>query len=365
MLSLQNICVKYSYKSVLNGITLTFEENTIYALLGENGAGKSTLAHVISGDLSPTSGRILLDDVPVNFAAPKDAIKNGIVCVHQRPLLAPSISIHENLKLGISKEQEHNPQLLKQLLNTWIPGHRLKTPVYKLSEEEQFYVALTGALLKNPKILILDEPPDIPQLKLQQLADSGITIIMITHNLNEAISKAHQIVLLQNGSICRQSAAGEITEEEIGNTLYGISKEVEIPSAFQTKKIDESKVSHIFGKTGFIPSDKTFTASNPDLSILQLCTAFNPKGKQKELTAQTMALLKKADIDIKPYEKASCLSGGMLQRLILERELSMKPEKLILFNPTHGLDVEATEKLYKRLETLAKNGTEIILGESL
>lgn len=363
MLSLQDICVKYSYKSVLKGVSLTFEEKTIYALLGENGAGKSTLAHVISGDLSPTSGRISLNNKPVTFNTPKDAIKNGIVCVHQRPLLAPSISILENLKLGISKEQERNPELLKQLLNTWLPEHKLHTPVKKLNTEECFYVALIGALLKNPATLILDEPPSLPKEKLQNLSESGITIIMITHNLNEAITKANQIILLQNGVVCKQSAAGEISEEEISKILYGISKEVEMPAIFKKQKIDENKLKHDFGKTGFIPSDKTFTASNPDLSILQLVTAFNPKGKQKELEKQTTDLLTRAEVNIKPYEKASCLSGGMLQRLILERELSLNPRKLILCNPTQGLDVEATEKLYSRLEALANSGTEIIFGE--
>ena len=74
--------------------------------------------------------------------------------------------------------------------------------------------------------------------------------------------------------------------------------------------------------------------------------------------------MKKAEVNIRLYEKASCLSGGMLQRLILERELAENPKELYLFEPTHGLDAEATERLYSRLEGLIKNGVKIIIGKA-
>ena len=76
-------------------MSLFFEKGKIYSLLGENGAGKSTLAHVICGDLRPTCGEILLDNQKLVFKSPGTAIKNGIVCVHQRPLLSQEISIEE------------------------------------------------------------------------------------------------------------------------------------------------------------------------------------------------------------------------------------------------------------------------------
>ena len=115
---------------------------------------------------------------------------------------------------------------------------------------------------------------------------------------------------------------------------------------------------------GYIPSDKTFRASNPNLTILQLCSAYHTEKKQADLEEYSRELLKKADVNIKLYEKALCLSGGMLQRLILERELAENPQVLYLFDPTHGLDVEATERLYRRLEGLAKKGTKIIIGKA-
>lgn len=367
MLKLKDICVNYSYKKVLNGISINFEAGKIYSLLGENGAGKSTLAHVICGDLKPTSGTLYFAQTEVNFKSPRDALEYGITCVHQRPLLSQSISIYDNLKIGISTQQYKllkNGEYISQLIETWLPNHQLSTPVKNLSEEEQFYVSVIGVLLKNPKVIILDEPPSIPVEKLRQLTEQGITVIMITHNLKEAVEKSDIIILLQNGLILQESPAAQITEDEIKQKLYGISKTVEIPSCIKMENLTESDIIHDFGKTGYIPSDKTFTASNPNLSILQLVTAFHPNGKQSDLRKKAKELLKKADVNIKLNEKASSLSGGMLQRIILEREIAENPKKLIMFNPTHGLDVEATERLYGILKDLSAKGTEVIFGDA-
>ena len=122
MLSLQDICVNYSYKRVLTGITLEFEKGKIYSLLGENGAGKSTLAHVLCGDIQPTGGSIYLNQKKLNIKNPKDAIRKGIVCVHQRPLLAPSLSIRDNLRIGISHEMTKK---IPELTKIWLPGREL------------------------------------------------------------------------------------------------------------------------------------------------------------------------------------------------------------------------------------------------
>lgn len=362
MLELKDICVNYSYKKVLKGINTFFMPGEIYSLLGENGAGKSTLAHVICGDIKATSGQIFINDKEVRFVSPKAAIQSGIVCVHQRPLLSPSISIKDNLKIGIPKKQF---PLMEELLSFWLPEHNLKTLVKNLTQEECFFVSLTGALMKEPKLLILDEAPSIPLEKLRSLTDAGITIIMITHDLKEALSKSDQIILLQDGVIVEKGKASDFTEESIQSKLYGISKEVKLPESILVQNLEENSIKRVDDKDNkieVIPSDKTFTASNPELSILQLLTAFNPTGKQKELENKAKEILKKAGVNIKITEKVRALSGGMLQKLILERAIDKKPEKLYLFKPTQGLDVEATERLYRRLDLLTKEGTQVIVS---
>ena len=364
MLSLKDINVKYSYKHVLNNISLDFEPGKIYSLLGENGAGKSTLAHVLCGDIQPTSGSIYLNEKKLKFRKPKDAIKSGIVCVHQRPLLAPSLSIRDNLRIGISHQMTKR---IPEFAQNWLPGRDLSETTGNLSEEEAFNTSLTGALLKSPCLLILDEPPFLDKEKIRGLAQSGLIIILITHSFKEAIEKSDQVVLLKDGQVLEKTPASQITEEDIRQKLFGLTKTIAQPDFIEEKEITEEEVLNKrrhTKKIGYIPSDKTFRASNPNLTIFQLCTAYHTSLKQEVLEEYSKALLKKADVNIKLHEKALCLSGGMLQRLILERELAEEPEELYLFDPTHGLDLEATERLYTRLEGLAKKGTKIIIGKA-
>lgn len=361
MLRLNNIQVRYSYKTVLTNVSLNFNAGTIYSLLGENGAGKSTLAHVLCGDLIPTSGSIYLNEKKLNIKSPRDAIKSGIVCVHQRPLLAPSISILDNLKIGIShKKIAEIPELVK----SWLPGMNLSELVKNLSEEEIFNTSLTGALLKNPSVLILDEPPFLKTEQIRELAKRGLIIIIITHSFKEAIEKTDEVILLKDGSLLEKTPASELTESLIREKLFGLTKTIPLPEGIEKKDITEKEVLSKRPLAGYIPSNRSFRASNPKLTIFQLCTAYHTSDRQKELEVFAEKLLKKADVNIRLYEKASCLSGGMLQRLILERELAENPKELYLFEPTHGLDAEATERLYSRLEGLIRKGVKIIIGKA-
>ena len=383
MLELKDIHVKYSYKTVLRGISLNFESGKIYSLLGENGAGKSTLAKVICGDILPTSGSIWLDDKQLKIKKPRDAIKSGIVCVHQRPLLASSVSIRENLLIGIDKKEEGR---ISQLMNFWLPERNPRVLVKNLLPAETFTVSLMGALLKNPSVLILDEPPELEKETLRKLSDSGLAVIMITHSFKEAIEKSDEVVLLKEGIVLEKTPSSEITEKDIKQKLFGLTKTIDQPDFIEERDITEEEVLKmrkkivtefananiaessptmtVAGKIGYIPSDRTFRASNPNLTIFQLCTAYHTNFKQNILEKYSKELLRKAEVNIQLYEKASCLSGGMLQRLILEREIAENPVELYLFDPTHGLDVEATERLYGRLEALAKNGTKVIIGKA-
>ena len=378
MLKLDNIQVRYSYKTVLKDVSLEFNAGNVYALLGENGAGKSTLAHVICGDILPTGGSIYLNQKKLKIRKPKDAIKSGIVCVHQRPLLAPSLSIRDNLRIGISHEMTKR---IPELTQKWLPGRDLSELVQNLSEQEAFNTSLTGALLKSPCVLILDEPPFLDTQKIRALAQSGLIILIITHSFKEAIEKSDEVVLLKDGSVLEKTPASQLTEEDIRQKLFGLTKTITTPDFIEEKEITEEEVLNLRRKLsgsspkmtnitspkmtiGYIPSDKTFRASNPNLTIFQLCSAYHTGEKQKALEEYSQGLLKKAEVNIRLYEKALCLSGGMLQRLILERELAENPQELYLFDPTHGLDVEATERLYARLEGLAKNGTKIIIGKA-
>lgn len=387
MIAVNNICLSYSYKTVLSGVSTQFEDGKIYALLGENGAGKSTLAHIICGDKIADSGHLEVDGKNVSFSCPKDALNYGIACVHQRPLLADCISIRENLLIGASKQAASQ---IDDYIAKWLPEVKASTLVKKLSASQRFFVSLCGILLKNPKTLILDEPSSLLDEnqreylfnQLRTFAECGMTVIIITHFLAEALEKTDHIVLLKDGKIICEEDSSRITEEQIHNILYieesdsEYTEEEEITilkslenvdyhlcrNETELEQLEEKLISQAEKKsTGIIPSDRNFRASNPSLTILQLLTAQKISLKEHELCNFAEDLKQKADINIKLTEKCSNLSGGMLQRLIWERELAKNPEKLLLCEPFQGLDVEAVRKTLQRIISFAKQGIEITI----
>jgi len=442
-LGLQNISVQYSHKIVLSDVTTEFASGQIHMLIGQNGAGKSTLVKVICGDILPTSGKIFIDNTEVQIKNPQIGIKNGIVCVHQNPLLAKSISIKENLILGLNKfDKEKANELLKQ----WLPDVKPSTLVKDLGGDQRFFTSLCGALLKNPKLLILDEPSALLDLSqrenlfnaLKNFAAQGMNIIVITHNMDEAKKYADTITYLEDGVITTPKSeflnqdlnaldsktlskhkietsdskknntyiqfenlesrpvnkpsifdvsftakAGEITlvngavesgRETLEDLICGmynlrskgnikihkneIDYNFKIKSGFNRRKLEKSDI-----QFGIIPSNKNFRASNPKLTVLQLLTS-GIKGRKNQLEEYAEKLIQKAEINITTKETAACLSGGMLQRLILEREIAKNPDILILCEPVQGLDVLTSQKLCQRLIELSNNGKILLVLSS-
>lgn len=398
MLELKNICLTYSYKKVLCGVNASFEEGKIYSLLGENGAGKSTLAHIICGDLRADSGSLILNGQKLNFDSAGQALKKGIGCVHQRPLLATSISVWENLQLGNNHLKKKDAETL---LKNLIPGVKMKTLVKNLNPSQKFFVSLAGILLKNPEILILDEPTALLEPKqadflfeiLKQKTTAGMTILVITHNLNEAICKTDGIVILRDGNVIASGNSRDFTESKIRalmfdqagpHTAFAVNTEIPGPHTalslpppliqklYTTESensltgMDSDKIRELRKEgTAIIPSDRTFRASNPDLTILQLTTTYKTELSKKALTEYARKITQKAGVNIHLDEKVNCLSGGMLQRLILQRELDLNPQKIIFCSPYQGLDSDAVCKLNKIIAEQIKKGTKIILAGEL
>ena len=432
-LSVQNLVLKYPKKTVLNGVSVDFNHSQIHALIGENGAGKSSLIKIICGDILPTSGKILVNQKDAEIKTPADAIKHGIVCVHQRPLLADSISIIENLMLGAAKfDRERAEELLKM----WLPGVNSKTLVKNCSGDIRFFTSLTGALLKNPQLLILDEPSalldgkqrDFLFEKLKVFAAEGMNIIVITHFMEEAKKYGDTITYLEEGLVSKPKAdflnaglteiehtnhcekndfylsfnnltslpndkpairdftftarGGQITlisgqaedgRETLEDTISGMSSakqkgELKIADKITAREFSFAIKDGNFTRRqlekspftfGIIPSNKTFRGSNPNLTILQLLSAGLSENREYALS-----LIKKADVNITLNEKAEVLSGGMLQRLILERELGKNPDILILCEPVQGLDSASVKKLCARIEEIAKSGKIVLVLSS-
>lgn len=119
-LCIQNLSKKYTLKTALDGISVTFGGAKIHALLGENGAGKSTLASILSGSLSPSGGKIFLDGIQTQFVSAADAMSKGIYIVRQRPVLAENLTVLQNILLGtgffaVKKRQKKSESSLQKL----------------------------------------------------------------------------------------------------------------------------------------------------------------------------------------------------------------------------------------------------------
>ena len=375
-LELRQICLHFSKKTVLNKLSLCFNEGQLHALLGENGAGKSTAANIICGELSPDSGTILLDGKPVVFRTPKDAIQNGICYVHQRPMLADYITVKENLLLGLNKEQK---LLLKPEAEKWLPEVNLNSLVLKHGADTRFFIALTSALIKKPKILILDEPSalldDNQRIflfeKLRLLAGEGMNIIIITHNYDEAEKYCDTVDYIKDGKIVPagnpfdklgdHEPLGKPMSKDNNGRITLIKGLAEDGLDTLEKSLINMRSRHEFAfKTALIPTDRKFTGSSPNLTIEQMLTsALDIPESQKPAAA--LQMINSSGVDITPQEKCSSLSGGMLQKLMFERELYGNPELLILCNPLQGLDVNTCQKTCERIQKAAQNGAYVLV----
>lgn len=369
-LELRQICLHFSKKTVLNKLSLCFNEGQLHALLGENGAGKSTAANIICGELPPDSGTILIDGKPVVFRTPKDAIQNGICYVHQRPMLADYITVKENLLLGLNKEQKF---LLKTEAEKWLPEVNLNSLVLKHGADTRFFIALTSALIKKPKILILDEPSalldDNQRIflfeKLRLLAGDGMNIIIITHNYDEAEKYCDTIDYLEEGKLLNNYSTAKAQPARFSDSTGGRITLIKGLAEDGLDKLEKSLIkmrsNHEFAfKTALIPTDRKFTGSSPNLTIEQMLTsALDIPESQKPAAA--LQMINSSGVDITPQEKCSSLSGGMLQKLMFERELYQNPELLILCNPLQGLDVNTCQRTCERIQKAAQNGAYVLV----
>lgn len=383
--------MQFSYKTVLDGVDCSFEEGQIHALIGENGQGKSTLARIICGEIKPTQGTIFLDGKPFIPENVHEAIEQGIFMVRQRPLLADSVSIRENLLLGM---KSFNNETALSILKSYCPNLTLGVKVFECTGDQRFFISLTGALLKNPKILILDEPsalltPDQTKnlyKSLEELAAKGMNIIVITH-FPEELKYAHTVTKLSGGKAFTEKHNSFINTNA-GSTKPAPHKESSTSDATSVPVLTESPsikktgsvirlvfptLSHLEKEENrlaaenpgctYIPSDKTFRGSHPQLTISQLLTACY-KGPWKNRRTYIENIISSAQIQILPSEKVAALSGGMLQRLILERELAKNSSTVIMAEPFQGLDTERTIFMKNRIDQLAAQGKTVYVLET-
>ena len=239
-LELRGITKRFGSLVANDAIDLVVEAGEIHALLGENGAGKSTLMNVLYGFYDPDAGEILIDDVPVEFDGPGDAMAAGIGMVHQHFMLVPVFTVAENVVLG------HEPTgaagiidlpkaraLVKEISDRF--GFHLDPDalIEDLPVGAQQRVEIIKALSRHAEVLILDEPTAVltPQETdeliaiMRQLKESGTSIVFITHKLREVRAVADRITVIRRGAVVG-SAAPTTSERELASMMVGRSVEL-------------------------------------------------------------------------------------------------------------------------------------------
>ncbi|MDD3366561.1 MAG: ATP-binding cassette domain-containing protein, partial [Sphaerochaetaceae bacterium] len=237
ILSLQNLTKIYPNGKIANqDISIDIEENTIHAIVGENGAGKSTLVNMIFGVHKPTSGSIFLNGKEVYFSSPNDAIATGIGMVHQHLMLAPDLTVAENMLLGMEPKRKGLFLDHKQMVSisrTISEKYRLQVdPTKKIKDIPigvRQRVEILKSLLRNAQILILDEPTAVltPQeveilfSTLKELKREGKTILFISHKLNEVKEISDRITIMKDTQVVVTRDAAQLTEKEIARLMVG------------------------------------------------------------------------------------------------------------------------------------------------
>ena len=235
---LSGISKRFGTFAANSNISLTVEEGTIHALVGENGAGKSTLTKIIYGMLQPSEGEVFIQGNPVKFTSPRDAIDAGVGMVHQHFMLIPTLTVAENIMLG-NEHASLFQRLPMKTLKELIQKHALEfglavdpdATVANLSVGEEQRVEILKLLFRNASIMIFDEPTavltpsEIEHLfaTLRTLRDKGKTIILITHKLDEVLSVADTVSVMRKGEITGSMPAKSITKPELARMMVGRS----------------------------------------------------------------------------------------------------------------------------------------------
>lgn len=236
LIEMKRIVKTFKGTRALKGIDFDIAPGEIHGLLGENGAGKSTLIKIITGAHRPDEGEIYIEDKMFSHIPVQDLADLGISVVYQDLKLAPGITVMENIlmgnlpkKAGIFVDREAALEQAKQALAKAGVSMDPYTLVGELKAADQEIVAIAKALSKNAKLLILDEPTallaedDVQRLFsiLRELVKKGVSIIYISHRLEEIFAICDRVTVLRDGHKVWTSPIGDITKDQLIEAIAG------------------------------------------------------------------------------------------------------------------------------------------------
>ncbi len=235
VLTARNVAKSYGNIHALKGVNFDIRRGKVTTLFGENGAGKSTLMKILSGVVKPTAGTIELDGSPVTFSSSSDARDRGISIIHQELSLAPNLSVRDNIFMGrelrspsgidFAEEARQARALMAELEEDIDP----MTLVEDLRLGQQQIVEIARALSVNSRILIMDEPTsalsaaevEVLFKVIRDLKARGVSIVYISHHLEEALEITDFAVVLRDGAMTAKADRKDIDLEWIVRNMVG------------------------------------------------------------------------------------------------------------------------------------------------
>mgnify|MGYP001058536608 FL=1 len=239
-LNTKNIGKSFTGVNVLRKVDFELKPGEVHALVGENGAGKSTFVKILSGVYTPSEGDIFLDNEKIQISTPIVAQKNGISLIHQEPQSFSHLSVAENIFMGhmdgnnfSQVKWENINKSSEKILSSIGLEIDPKIIMEGLSIADQQMIEIAGALSKNSKILIMDEPTspltpnEVGKLFeiVNQLKSKGMAIIFISHRLEEIRAIADRVTIFRDGDLITTKKIKNITNEEIIKYMIGRSIE--------------------------------------------------------------------------------------------------------------------------------------------
>jgi len=263
---MRGIVKRFPGVSANDEVDLVVRRGEIHCLLGENGAGKTTLMRILYGLYQSDEGEILLNGEPIRISSPRAALAHRIGMVHQHFHLVPTLSVEENVVLGLSEGTGPFLRLhrTREKLNRLAEEYGLQVDptakIWQLSVGQQQRVEILKALYREADILIMDEPTSIltPQEvdalfgTLRTLVDDGLTIVFITHKLDEVMEVSDRVTVLRRGKVVATVETETSSKPELARLMVGreVVFRIEKATTERGQKILEVKDLHAHNDRG-------------------------------------------------------------------------------------------------------------------
>ena len=233
--TLTGITKRYPGVIANRDINISVRRGDVHAIVGENGAGKSTLMKILYGMQRPDEGEIRIDGHTVHFGSPGDAIRAGIGMVHQHFMLADNLTVTENIVLGAEPvrggivDRRTARRRIREISDSYSLGLRPDVLVEELGVGDRQRVEIAKVLYRGARILILDEPTavlvpqEVDELfgNLRELKAEGLTVLFISHKLDEVLAVADEITVVRRGTTVRTVDPRRTTARQLAELMVG------------------------------------------------------------------------------------------------------------------------------------------------